>query len=542
MRAAPWLVAVAVVALVAPSCTDSEPVGRTDPTAPGPKTAVVGAVDEPTGFNVNHPAHATAAGRDVAGLVWPSAYRISPDYTPEPWLLSAPAAVVTTDPFVVEWRIRPDAGWSDGTPVSADDFEYLYRHCAGLVDDATCADTTGYDRVTEFEAVDDKTVRLTFDSPYVEYESLFRDVPPSHLATERPAAWGRDFVDDPGASAGPYELVSWTAGESMLFERNDDYFGPTPEIERLTIRFVDAASQVGELRNGEVQLIAPEADATTVDTLTDSKGVTIEVGPSRDLEILVFNLDHPFLAQAPVRRAIALATDRQALVDSLVRPADQDGGRLDSHVFVVDQPGYEAHGEEFGSSSLDRARSELESAGLERSEDGFFQLDGEPMELRISTTSGVVRRERQVQQVEAALRELGLRVTIDNAPADVLRSRVEEGDFDIAALPSPASTFPAARARARYSTDGAQNHAGFSEPGVDETLAAATEEVDDGARRSLLNDLDRLLWEFMPDLPLYQAPVILAHDSSLTGVRFNATSEGHLWNVEAWDRVDPGAS
>lgn len=538
MRAAPSLVAVALVALVAPSCTDSEPVARTEPAAPGPKTAVVGAVDEPTGFNVNHPAHASSAGRDIAGLVWPSAYRISPDYTPEPWLLSAPAAVVTTDPFVVEWRIRPDADWSDGTPVSADDFEYLYRHCAGLVENAACADPTGYDRVTEFEAVDDTTVRLTFDPPYVEYESLFRDVPPSHLAGERPDTWGRDFVGDPGASAGPYELVSWTAGESMLFERNDDYFGSTPEIDRLTIRFVDAASQVGELRNGEVHLIAPEADAATVDTLTDSNGTTTEVGPSRELEMLVFNLDHPFLAQAPVRRAIALATDRRALVDSLVLAVDQDGRRLDNHVFVVDQPGYEAHGEEFRPSSLDLARAELESAGFERSEDGFFQIDGQPVELRISTTSGVVRRERQVQQVEAALRALGLRVTIDNADADVLRSRVAEGDFDVAALPTPASTFPAARARARYSTGGAQNHAGFSEPGVDEALDAATAEVDPAARRSLLNDVDRLLWEFMPDLPLYQPPAILAHDSSLTGARFNATSEGHLWNVEAWDRVD----
>lgn len=542
MRAAPSLVAVAVTALIATSCTDSEPVGAPEPPPPGPKTAVVGAVDEPTSFNVNHPAQATATGRDVAGLVWPSAYRISPDSTPEPWLVSAPAAVVTTDPFVVEWRIRPDADWSDGTPVSADDFEYLYRHCAGLVPDATCADTAGYDRVTDFEAIDDKTVRLTFDSPYAEYESLFRDIPPSHLATERPDAWGRDFVDGPGASAGPYELVSWTAGESMLFERNDDYFGSTPEIERLTIRFVDAASQVGELRNGEVHVIAPEADAATLDTLTDSSGITVEVGPSRDLEMLAFNLDNPFLAQAPVRRAIALATDRQVLVESLVLPVDQDARRLDSHVFAVDQPGYEAHGEEFRSSSLDLARAELESAGFERSEDGFYQLDGQPVELRISTASGVVRRERQIQHVEAALRELGLRVTIDNAEAGVLRARVEEGDFDIVARPSPGSTFPAARARARYSTDGAQNHTGFSEPGVDEALDAATAEVDPAARRSLLNDVDRLLWEFMPDLPLYQPPAILAHDSTLTGVRFNATSEGHLWNVEAWDRVERGAS
>ncbi len=326
----------------------------------------------------------------------------------------------------------------------------------------------------------------------------------------------------------------------MLFERNDDYFGPVPGIQRLTIRFVDAASQVGELRSGEVDVIAPQADAGVIDTLTDSSGITTEVGPSRDLEMLVFNLDNPFLARASVRRAIALATDRQAFVDSLVLPVDQDGRRLDSHVFVIDQPGYEAHGEEFRSPDLGLARAELESAGFERSEDGFFELDGEPVELRISTTSGGVRRERQVQQVEAALREVGLRMTIDNADADVLRSRMEEGDFDIVGLPSPGSAFPATRADSRYSTDGAQNYAGFSESGVDEALRAVTGEVDAVARQSLLNDLDRLLWEFMPDLPLYQAPAVLAHDASLTGVRFNATSEGHLWNVETWDRVAGG--
>lgn len=508
--------------------------GDDDATPAAPTTVVVAVDREPASFNVNLPGQATPAAQNIVTTMWPSAYRLRPDFTAEPWLLSSPATIVSTDPFTVEWRIRPDVNWSDGVPVSADDFEFLYRHCAGLVPGAQCDEAAGYDQITAFEKVDAKTVRVTFDPPYVEYESLFRNIPPSHVAEERAGGWNEAFSDDPGPSAGPFRFESRTRGDRIVLERNDRYFGDLPSIERLVFRVLEPPSQADALRNGEVDLIFPTPTAALVATVDAIESAEMQLGLGAEIEHLSFNLENEFLAMAPVRRAIALAINREAIVDALVTPTNPDARRLDHRVFLLDQQHYEAHGEEFAGPDLDRARAELEAAGFERGEEGFYRLDGRPLELSISTTSGHVRREQQLQLIEAQLVELGIQVTIENAPDDAFAAALAAGDFDLASFAGRGSAFPLSRVQAIYGSGGGLNHNGFSEPRVDELLAQAAGEADPATRAALLNELDVALWDFLPDLPLYQPPTLLAYDGLLDGVQANLTAQGHLWNVEAW--------
>lgn len=534
-----WALALAVAMLTA-ACAgeDGESTPTTQPEA-APVSVVVARADEPSGFNVHHPDQRSPVAFDVATTVWPSAYRIHPDFTLEPWLLSAPATIASTEPFTVEWRIRPDAEWSDGVPVTAADFDYLYRHCAGLVDGTECVDRALYQRISRFEAVDDKTVRLTFGEPFVEFEALFRHLVPSHTVAAGAAGWNEGFVADPGPSAGPLVFDEWRRGEGVALAANPAYFGTVPEVERLVVRFLEPDLQLDGLRTGEVDVAFPEPSLELLGEVEGMAAVRTQQVAGAKVEVLAFNLDHPLLATPAARRAVALGIGRREIVESLITPVNPDARRLDNRVYVVNQPQYEGHGGEFRRRDVELATAELTAAGFTRDAEGFFQREGERIELRLATTTGDARREDVVQLVQAHLQELGLSVTIDNRPEAEFEEALAAGEFDLAHFGRRADPFPVAATTAAYGTGGADNVSGLSQERVDELIATAGEESDDRARAQTLNQLDQALWEFLPDLPLYQPPLVVAAQRTLRGVTANPTTQGHLWNVEEWRVVEP---
>lgn len=534
-RSGRLLAILLALVLVAAGCDDDGGGGGSPGAqADGGGTVVIALAEEPTGFNVNTPDNASPAAQAIVRTLWPSAYRIRPDFTPEPYVLDGPAEVVSEDPFVVEWSILDDAEWSDGAEVSADDFEFVWESCNGSDPDAQCDSTTGYEQITDLEKVDEKTVRATFDPPYVEYESLFRNLPPAHVAAEREGGWNAAFSADPGPSAGPFRLDTWTKGESMTLVRNDDWWGPAPDVDKLVFRFLpDEGTQPDALRNGEVDVIFPSAEQDLVETVEDIPGVDTQFGLGPDIEQLTFNTAHEFLAMPEVRRAVALAVDRPRIVEALVEPVHEDAERLDNRVFVVNQRFYEAHGEAFAGRDVEAAARELESAGFRRGSDGIWRKDGEKLSLRLSTTSGQARRERQVQLIQSQLADFGVEAEIDNAPLDTFRGRVGEGDFDVANFAWFGDPFPIGGVQAVYTSDGFLNFGGFSDEQVDALVAEAAVEADAEARAERLNRVDERLWRLMPNLPLYQPPSFLAA-KGVEGVALNPTNEGHTWNVEEW--------
>ena len=268
--------------------------------------------------------------------------------------------------------------------------------------------------------------------------------------------------------------------------------------------------------------------------------VAAQVAPGARMERLVFNLASGALGDAAVRRAVAFSLDRDGLVRALVAPLLGDARRLDNRAYGVGQAPYEAHGEEFGARDVARAHAELAAAGFVRGADGIYERGGARLEFRISTTSGDARREQALQLIQAQLAEAGIGVRIDNADEAVMAGRLEAGDFDLALVGRRAGPFPAAALAALYGTDGALNVGGFRDEQADELATMAEAEPDATARAALVNELDRRLWEVLPDVPLYQPPSVVAHHRDVSGPAPNPTTQGPLWNVETW-RIAAGA-
>ena len=543
-KAARFLVVLCAVALVAVGCGDDKKTQEGETGQNGSEikdggTLVFGADQELTGFNINTSQNNGLAAAVVIRNIWPAAYRAKPDFTLEPYVLDGPAKVLSTSPFSVEWKIRADANWDDGTPVSADDLEYLYENCNGKQKEADCASTTGYDQITKFEKVDQKAVRATFDPPFADYEGLFGQFLPSHIAKQRGGgfkAWNEGFQDDAGASSGPYKLERWDKGSSLTLVRNDKFWGKKPHLDKVVYRFLpESSAQPDALRNGEVNMIYPQPQLDQVNVVKGFSGVKsgIDFGPT--FEHLTLNFKNQHLALPEVRQAIALGLDREAIVATLMKPFSDKASQLDNRVLVSTQKGYAAHGSDFAEVDETKATSLLEKAGYAKGKSGFYEKGGKPLQLRLSTTAGNKLREQQGVLVQAQLKKIGIDIRIDNSDSKTLfGTRLPKGDFDIANFAWVGTPFPASGANQIYKTDSDSNYGKYSNSSVDSLMKKALAEADFDKRMALLNEVDEMMWKDLPNIPLYQKPTFLAYADKYANIVDNTTTETPFWNVEEW--------
>ena len=159
--------------------------------------------------------------------------------------------------------------------------------------------------------------------------------PPAHLGLD----WTEGFQEDPILAAGPYQVDEYNPGSDMTLVPNPTWFGDGPNIDEVTFRFIsDVGNLPLALENGEVDVIYPQPQVDLVDQIAglDSVASTITFGPT--WEHITFNT-----ATVPpeVRRAVALALDRELIVAALMRPFSDSAEPLGNRVYMNGQTQYQ---------------------------------------------------------------------------------------------------------------------------------------------------------------------------------------------------------
>ena len=519
----------------------SESPVATEAPAPAPDdkftSVVIGLEQEITNFNNLTAADQLLAGRQIMRAVWPTCVRIRPDFSFEPYFCESLPTVITEDPLVVEYRLRDDAAWSDGTPVSSDDLVFFFENCNEAGDD--CGSTAGFDSA-DLEVVDDKAVRLSWPAgqPYVEYIQLFSGpFPPAHLSRD----WSEGFRADPGVGAGPYVVDEYNPGSDLTLVANPTWFGDGPGIDEITFRFIsDVGNLPLALENGEVDVIYPQPQVDLVQQVNRIGGVETSITFGPTWEHITFNTT---TVPLEARRAIALALDRELIVTALMRPFSESAQALGNRIFMNGQAQYEDHTpEEFQHRDPAAARAVLEAAGWELDGD-VYAKDGRRLSLRIRTTGGNDRREQFQELVQNQLAEAGIEITIDNLPGGEIFPALlgynndppgPPGDFDLAIFAWVGGPLPAASASQVFGIDSETNLGVYVDERVDELLTEATFTLDLDRQAELLNQADALMWETLPNVPVYQLPFFLAYNQKIQNIQDNPTTESFTWNLEEW--------
>ena len=284
----------------------------------------------------------------------------------------------------MSWRIREGARWHDSTPLTAEDLVFAAR--VGQDRDIPEFGDVGFSFVESVEAVDPRTVRVTWKSPFIEADRMFgtrafASPMPRHLL-ERPYIenkagftqlpyWSDEFV-----GTGPFRVREFARGSHLLLEANEQYVLGRPRIDILDIRFIpDPTTIVANMLAGTVELTLGKTLSVeqAIEVRNQWRDGRVDLSPSNALSIYsqFLNPNPVVVTDLRFRRALLHAIDRQALVDSLL-----GGLSTVAHSFMF--PGQEQYRDIEGRLTRyeydsRRAGQIIEGLGYSRGADGFFR-------------------------------------------------------------------------------------------------------------------------------------------------------------------------
>jgi peptide/nickel transport system substrate-binding protein len=562
------LAALAAVALLASAC--SKPTGNTTPqfspgfaeceskpntcnngpTAPG-GTLTLALEKTIPNFNIWDGAGNTyETGQVMSGLL-PSVFIINPDGTVTlNGNMMAAADIKTQSPLTIVYKIKPEAVWSDGEPINADDFIYDYKIRNGRdCKDCPVSGTTGYSQVESVTGSDGgKTVTVVYTTPYADWKALFTanaSIYPSHIAAKAgdlstpaglKAAYDAFVKTTPTWSGGPYIISNYNKDVAVTESPNPKWYGSTkPSLEKVVFKIIeDQAQEAPALKNDEVQALISQPTADIVTAVKGVAGVNYNLTKGPTWEHIDLNFKNKFLADAALRKAIFTAIDRKAIISKTVGPFFDGAAPLNNHNIMPGAPGYKdvvtATGQ--GAGNLDAAKKILTDAGYTISGTTLKNKAGETVPpLRFSFTTGNALREATGEVVQNELAPLGIQVTI--TPIKSLGGTLSSGDFDMIIFAWVGSPFLAGAFNQWGSTGGSDyNH--YSNPQVDDILTQVKTTVDYNKVYDLLNQADTLMAADASVLPLFQKPVFLAVSNKFVNIRNNANSSGPAYNIQDW--------
>jgi len=474
--------------------------------------------------------------------VLPGAFEVQPDATLQPDL--ADAEIVAKQPFTLVYHIRPEARWSDGVPVSAQDFVFtqqvLRKHRPDEAKD-----------VRSVRALDRKTVEVVLRTRLVDWRLLFAVILPQHaLAGENFETLWKDGIENPktrrAIGSGPFLLAGWTRGEQLTFVRNPRYWGPHPAyLDRIVVRFFPPEDTAEALRSGEIDMIDSGPAVLQAQALElhrqHAPGIRVlsTLGNYYEhFDIRIGPGGHPALRGKQgklVRQALAYGIDRVEIARavgelSLASAAAREP--LDSVVFLANSRYYQRNWRSYRYRP-DRARRLLEQAGCRRGADGIYVCAGNRLSLRFVTAAAVERRELTVRLAQAQLRDVGIEVIHVFAPPAVAFGQIlPSGEFDLFLFGwiLGAST---AGWEDVFGCQGPNNYTGYCDRLVTRDLVQSSQILDDSRRVELLNRIDARLAKAVPAIPLYQGTGLFAFKATIRGVVSNCCGSDY-WNSEDW--------
>ena len=338
----------------------------------------------------------------VASLLLPSAFVSSSGG--EPVLngdLLVSAAPLPDAPATIRYTIDPKAQWSDGVPVAAEDFEYLWRQMTtqpGVVDPA------GYEQIVAVRAgAGGKIVDVIFESQPTHWRSLFANLLPGHILKDAPDGFAGAMAQLPVMSAGPFMIRAADLGRGEIeFVPNDRYWARAPELGQIVARRASGPGQLGATLRDGPGVVALVPDSPVAADVSDSvPGVTsTTVAASTQLE-LGFNTIAPAVADRRVRRALAAAVVPE-VVGRIVTGETSPG--VTSYPFPAGTAPTETGDPEI-------TVSELAAAGYSR-EGSWWQNDGVPLTVTLGVEAADDRARTAAYTVADQLHGAGIAANV----------------------------------------------------------------------------------------------------------------------------------
>ncbi len=410
---------------------------------------------------------------------------------------------ISADGRTITYHLRKGVLWHDGVPFTAADAVFTWHAIMNPANNVVSR--TGWDQIDSMSAPDDHTLVVTLKRPYAPAIATFfapslapMPVLPAHLLKDLPDINHAAYNNKP-VGTGPFMVALYQPQIGITLVANPHYWRGPPKLKEIDYLIIpDSNTRTIMMRTGEADLYS-DAQVNQLPELATIQRATLHRTPFNEFYYLTFNVTHPPLDDVRIRRALAMAIDKQYIIRNVMHnAADPAVGDQPSYLYTYDPhvgaPVYDPKG----------AAALFDATGWKLGADGMRSKNGKPLELVYVFDREASDGERLGAILQQQLRAAGVDLSIKGIAHSIYYADknaggiLSQGKFDIAYEGWIGGVDPDDIALWACDQRGGFNHSFICDPRIDAAERDALTHYDTATRKAAYGRIQDLLAADVP--------------------------------------------
>ena len=449
---------------------------------------------------------------------------------------------ISEDGKVYKVTLKDGLKWSDGNPITAEDFEFAWKRVLDPKMESQYAYQLYYIAGAEeynkgkgkadsvgVKAVDAKTLQVTLKQPTAYFDSLmgfYTYYPVSKKVVEANADWAKD--PKTLVSNGAFTLKDWTHNSKIVMDKNPNYYeADKVKIDGIDLDIIEDQSTVYQKYvAGEYNMVVELSTEVTA-KLRAEKNPELVIGPNVALYYYNLNPAVKPLNNVKVRKALSLALDRKVITDQITQ-----GGQLPATAIVP--PGLlDDTGKEFSDANKDLIKTDVEEAKKLLTE-GLAEEKMTPADVKLTILYNTSENHKKIAEAIQQMwnKELGINTTLENVEFKVKIDRENAHQFEISRSGWTGDYLDPMTFMDLWITGASNNYVNYSNPEYDKLVKEAQTSTDQKLRMDNMKKAEKMILEDMAIVPIYFYTHPYAVKPNVKGITKNAINYPSLINAE----------
>jgi peptide/nickel transport system substrate-binding protein len=415
---------------------------------------------------------------------------------------------MSADGLTYTFTLRDRLTFSDGAPVTIDDVVFSLERMLA-------SENWGwlFPKGAVISAIDPGTFQITLEQPNAPLINNLAGFWSSIVPKKSVEAQGAAFWENP-VSSGPFRVKEWVRGSHIILERNPYYWGEAPYLDEVELQLVtDDNTRMLKFQAGELD-VATNVPYNQIAALDALDGISVQTDTLLGVDAIAVNASRPPLNDVNVRLALNYATDRQAIIDTILFGHGEEATTGWPKVLHWNDrlAGY-PH-------DLEQARELLGRSGAP---EAFtltytYRGDSEP-DAQIGTL------------LQAQWARIGVTLRLEPLEGGMIRERAFQSDFDVIKIYNSSDVIDPAELTVNYLCRFTRPTMGVCHDGIDQLYNQTEILMNPAERRAAYFRLMQMANEWAVHIPLYYAPARTAIWDSVHGFHIYPTGNFRLWEV-----------
>jgi peptide/nickel transport system substrate-binding protein len=461
---------------------------------------------------------------NLRGLLWAPGL-MSFNFTSLEWQLEyAQELKVDETGKVLTFKLRPDLKWSDGSPITVDDFQFTFDSISKpnkenpALNYARLADTA---RVASFKSdAATGTITITLIQAFARDLALYYSI---YAPTPKKVWEGKPYSDSvnnpeikkPSVVSGPYKIDNYDPSSQGTFVANPNWHRGKPNFDTIVVKSFAANLVYDAIKTGQADISLDALPSARYSEIKADTSVKVyEWTPANpNWRYIAYNMTTAPFNDKVMRQAVAYALDR----DTIIRLAE--GGRaIPMYTFLNEtSPYYNPEVQKYAF-SMDKSKKLLEDGGYKLQNGVLMGKDGQPIKVTLIHETTDQPGKLMATYLQAQLKGLGIEVQVETREPQSYLSALISKKYDFATsttgLVFPDPDTP----KYFYVSDGVFNVAGLKNARVDELFKNGSSELDTAKRKQIYNEIQTILAEELPLSIIYGRIPYVAASAKMGGI------------------------